>query len=117
MQNKLLRLTFLVCLAVVMSSATGASWNRGVAAEVGDIAEFYSVHSYYTPWNTDSDVATVLDSYKKTDGYKTYIWNEMAAVGMPKLPKRLRNTIYLPSAPTWLYLMPTACRRSLLPES
>jgi hypothetical protein len=73
-------------VVMVEASTTGASWNRGVAAEVGDIADFYSVHSYYTPWNTDSDVATVLDSYKKTEGYKTYIWNEVSAVGMPKLP-------------------------------
>jgi beta-mannanase len=76
-------------VVMVEASSTHSTWNRLVAAEVGDVADFYSVHSYYTPWNADSDVATVLGSYAGTEGYKTYVWNEVAAAGKPKLPVAL----------------------------
>jgi aspartate 1-decarboxylase len=76
-------------VVMVEASSTNASWNRAVAAEVGDMADFYSVHSYYTPYNTNSDVGTVLSSYTKTGDYKTYVWNEAAIAGKPKLPVAL----------------------------
>ena len=76
-------------VVMVESSQTNSAWNYAVAAEVGDMADFYVVHSYYTPYNTNSDVATVLSSYTKTEGYKTYVWNEAARAGKPKLPVAL----------------------------
>jgi hypothetical protein len=76
-------------VVMVEASSTSVSWNSSVATEVGDLADFYSVHSYYTPYNTNSDVATVLGSYTKTGGYKTYVWNEVAKAGKPKLPVAL----------------------------
>lgn len=76
-------------VVMVEASGTHATWNNLVATEVGDLADFYSVHSYYTPWNSNSDVATVLGSYKNTEGYKTYVWNTVAAAGKPTLPVAL----------------------------
>ena len=38
-----------VGVVMVEASGTHATWNSLVATEVGDIADFYSVHSYYTP--------------------------------------------------------------------
>jgi hypothetical protein len=76
-------------VVMVEAASTHSSWNTGVAAQVGDMADFYIVHSYYTPWNTDSDVETVLNSYKNTEGYKNYVWNTVAAAGMPQLPLAL----------------------------
>lgn len=73
-------------VVMVEASGTHSTWNNLVAAEVGNLADFYSVHSYYTPYNTNSDVATVLGSYTKTEGYKNYVWNEVTTAGMPKLP-------------------------------
>jgi hypothetical protein len=73
-------------VVMVEAASTNNSWNAGVAAQVGDIADFYVVHSYYTPYNTNSDVATVLSSYNKTEGYKNYVWATVEAAGMPKLP-------------------------------
>jgi Glycosyl hydrolase family 26/Carbohydrate binding module (family 35)/Secretion system C-terminal sorting domain len=73
-------------VVMVEASATHSTWNNLVAAEVGNLADFYSVHSYYTPYNTNSDVATVLGSYSNTEGYKNYVWNEVNRAGMPKLP-------------------------------
>jgi beta-mannanase len=76
-------------VVMVEAASTNASWNTAVAAQVGDIADFYIVHSYYTPWNTNSDVATVLNSYSHTEGYRTYVRNTVAAAGMPELPVAL----------------------------
>lgn len=76
-------------VVMVEAASTNSSWNTGVAAQVGDIADFYIVHSYYTPWNTNSDVATVLNSYRNTEGYINYVRNTVSAAGMPELPVAL----------------------------
>ncbi len=68
------------------SSTAGANWNRNVAAQAGDNADFYVVHSYFTPWNTNSGVETILNSCQKASDYIAYIWNEVAAAGKPALP-------------------------------
>lgn len=73
-------------VVMVEAASTHSSWNTGVASQVGDIADFYVVHSYYTPWNSNSDVATVLSSYSHTEGYRTYVRNTVAAAGMTELP-------------------------------
>jgi len=76
-------------VVMVEAASTHNSWNTGVAAQVGDIADFYVVHSYYTPYNTNSDVATVLGSYNKTEGYRNYVRATVEAAGMPMLPVAL----------------------------
>jgi len=70
-------------------SSSMPSWNRDVAAKAGDKADFYVVHSYFTPYNQNSDVSTILNSYSTTGNYKTYIWNEIQTEGKPKLPVAL----------------------------
>ena len=67
------------------SSAT-ANWNKDVAAQAGDKADFYIVHSYFTPYNENSTVETILNSFKKTGSYKSYVWSELDKVGKPHLP-------------------------------
>lgn len=76
-------------VVMVEAASTHASWNTGVASQVGDIADFYVVHSYYTPWNANSDVTTVLNSYSQTEGYRNYVRNTVTAAGMPELPVAL----------------------------
>ncbi len=76
-------------VVMVEAASTHASWNTAVASRVGDIADFYVVHSYYTPWNSNSDVATVLNSYSHTEGYRTYVRNTVTDAGMPELPVAL----------------------------
>lgn len=73
-------------VVMVEAASTHSSWNTGVASQVGDIADFYVVHSYYTPWNANSDLATVLNSYNQTEGYRTYVRNTVTSAGMPELP-------------------------------
>ena len=76
-------------VVMVEAASTHASWNTAVASRVGDIADFYVVHSYYTPWNSNSDVTTVLNSYSHTEGYRTYVRNTVTDAGMPELPVAL----------------------------
>ena len=48
------------------NSTTNSTWNRDVASQAGDKADFYVVHSYFTPYNQNSNVETILSSYNKT---------------------------------------------------
>jgi hypothetical protein len=70
-------------------SSSNPDWNKDVAAQTGDKADFYVVHSYFTPYNTNSDVAAVLGSYTSTGSYKSYVWSEVAKAGKPQLPVAL----------------------------
>jgi hypothetical protein len=78
-------------IGVVMadSPSAGSGWNQGVAAQVGNKADFYVVHSYFTPYNQNSDVATILNSYTNTGNYKSYVWSELDKIGKPHLPVAL----------------------------
>ena len=76
-------------VVMVEGSGTHASWNGAVAAEVGDMADFWSVHSYFTPYHQDSDVATVLASHANTEGYINYVWTTVEGAGKPRLPVAL----------------------------
>ena len=70
-------------------SSSNPTWNKDVAAQAGDEADFYVVHSYYTPYNQNSDVETILGSYIKTGAYKAYVWGELDKAGKPHLPVAL----------------------------
>ncbi len=70
-------------------SSANASWNKDVAAQAGEKADFYVVHSYFTPYNQNSDVETILSSPAKTASYKTYVWGELDKAGKPHLPVAL----------------------------
>lgn len=70
-------------------SESAPTWNKDVATQVGDIADFYIVHSYFTPYNQNSDYATILNSASGTGLYNTYVWDEVAKAGKPKLPVAL----------------------------
>lgn len=78
-------------IGVVMAeaSSSGSSWNKAVAEQVGDKADFYIVHSYFTPYNENSTAETILSSYTKTGTYKAYVWQEVDKAGKPHLPVAL----------------------------
>lgn len=65
------------------------TWNKDVAAVAGNAADFYVVHSYYTPYAQNSTLETILNSYSKTGDYKAYVYNEVDKAGMPHLPVAL----------------------------
>ena len=68
------------------NSTANSTWNKDVATQAGDKADFYIVHSYFTPYNQNSDPETILNSFNKTGNYKTYVWGELDKVGKPHLP-------------------------------
>jgi hypothetical protein len=76
-------------LVMAEASSTSPGWNMEVAARAGDYADFYCVHSYFTPWNANSDVETILDSYTRTGEFINYVWSEAEKAGKPKLPVAL----------------------------
>jgi hypothetical protein len=74
-------------LVMCESSSTGtSSWDKDVASVAGDAADFYIIHSYYTPYNENSTLETILNSYHKTGGYKNYLYQETDKAGKPRLP-------------------------------
>jgi Secretion system C-terminal sorting domain len=38
------------------------TWNNGVISQVNSVADYYIVHSYYTPYNTNSNATDILNS-------------------------------------------------------
>ena len=71
---------------VVEEKSTSSGWNEALFAVAGDKVDFYSVHSYFTPWNQNSSADVVLNSYAKAGQYKTYIWNGLQNQSKPLKP-------------------------------
>jgi len=79
-------------IGVVMLDAYSSSqpyWNKQVATEVGDKADFYIVHSYFTPYNTNSLPAVILSSPPSAGTIINYVWDQVALAGKGKLPVAL----------------------------
>lgn len=62
------------------------TWNSGVIAQVNNTADFYIVHNYYTPFNTNSNASTILATATSvTQGMMSYVkQNILANSGMLK---------------------------------
>jgi hypothetical protein len=48
-------------------------WNQGMMKEAGNLADFIIVHSYHTPYQENSTVATILNSAVKSKDFMQYI--------------------------------------------
>lgn len=62
------------------------NWNEGMMPEVGDIADFLVVHSYFTPYNEDSPVSTILSSHDVPHEIMSAVVSDMNEAGKPMLP-------------------------------
>jgi len=62
------------------------NWNKEVIGQVGAKIDFYIVHSYFTPYQTNSIPDVILNSPAKIAGYKSYVQNECSAQGKPVVP-------------------------------
>jgi hypothetical protein len=62
------------------------TWNKDLISHVGGKADFYIVHSYFTPYNQNSTPDVILSSASQVSGYKTYVQNELIAQGKPVVP-------------------------------
>jgi len=57
------------------------NWNRGVIPQIADKADFLIVHSYYTPYNENSTISTILNSATKTKGFKDFVLSNLKTYG------------------------------------
>jgi hypothetical protein len=48
-------------------------WNKGMMKQIANDADFLIVHSYYTSYQENSSVATILNSAANTKNYKNYV--------------------------------------------
>ena len=62
------------------------NWNEQVMPEVGDLVDFLAVHSYFTPYNENSSVSTILNSHHVPQDIMTVLENDMADAGKTMLP-------------------------------
>ncbi len=61
-------------------------WNEGMMAEVGDLADYLIVHSYFTPYNENSTVSTILNSYGVPGEIMSAMVSDMDEAGKPMIP-------------------------------
>jgi len=68
------------------ASASLGNWNRDVALQAGEQADFYIVHNYFTPYNQNSGIETILNSPGKVGSFRNYVDNCMDLAGKPHRP-------------------------------
>ncbi len=73
-----------VCLEAANSGF--ANWNKDLIAHVGGKADFYIVHSYFTPYQGNSTADVILNSPLMISGYKSYVQSELIAQGKNPAP-------------------------------
>lgn len=80
-------------IGVVMFNAEESSydpnqsdWNEQVLKEVGDLADFLSVHTYFTPKGKNLDADSILHLYGEVGEIMDVIKGDLAEVGRPMIP-------------------------------
>ncbi len=68
-------------------TSTTTGWNNGLLAAAGNTPDFYIVHSYYTPYNTNSGAAAILNTpLTVTKDVMTCVKQSVSAAGMAQKP-------------------------------
>ena len=63
-------------------TATDQTWNQGLFSNISNAPDYYIVHSYYTPYKTNSTAAAILDSASSnTQRILDYVKSNMALNG------------------------------------
>ncbi|WP_153800848.1 alpha-L-arabinofuranosidase [Foetidibacter luteolus] len=71
-------------------TATDKSWNSGVLAQAGNAADYYILHSYYTPFNANSTPSEILASAPKvTAEMMQHVKSSATAAGVSMKPVAL----------------------------
>ncbi|MGN6490867.1 MAG: alpha-L-arabinofuranosidase [Agriterribacter sp.] len=66
---------------------TDKNWNKGVLTAIDDKADYYIVHSYYTPYNTNSTAAAILATPADVTAHiMEYLEQTIAANGAAQKP-------------------------------
>ena len=72
---------------------TDKTWNTGVLAQAASSADFYIVHSYYTPYQTNASADVILNTaIDNTDAIMTYLNTTFTNAGVS--PKPVAMTEY-----------------------
>lgn len=61
-------------------------WNEGLMPLAGHLADFLSVHSYFTPYDQDSPPGTILNSHNVPGNIYAVLEADMAEAGKEMLP-------------------------------
>lgn len=68
-------------------NSTDQNWNTGVFANAGEEPDFYIIHSYYTPFNTNSNAADILNTATSvTRDMMEYVTSAVTTAGRSQKP-------------------------------
>ncbi len=71
-------------------NSTDRNWNSGVFVNAGDTPDFYIIHSYYTPFDTNSNATDILNTATTvTRDMAEYVSSSVTAAGLPQKPVAL----------------------------
>lgn len=69
------------------ADATNKTWNQGVLSEAGSDADFFIVHDYFTPYQTNSSVNDILTTgYTIPVSAMNYLQQQFSQYGIPPKP-------------------------------
>jgi len=72
------------------ATATDKSWNQGIFQKAGNVPDYYIIHSYYTPFQTNSTAADILTTASKvTTDMMAYVKTAMINAGVTVKPVAL----------------------------
>ncbi|MBN2775903.1 MAG: PEGA domain-containing protein [Prolixibacteraceae bacterium] len=61
-------------------------WNELMMPEISDLADFYIVHNYYTPYDENSDAQTILNTFERSEEFKNSVNADLAEAGFGPAP-------------------------------
>lgn len=76
--------------AASWATQTDKSWNQGVLQQAGASADFFIVHDYFTPYNTNSSADDILNTGTTVPAaVMDYLKAQFSAYGVPEKPVAL----------------------------
>lgn len=80
---------FIGAVAAEAAGSAAANWNVDLMKEIGNDIDYYIIHSYYTPYNQNSNADVILKAPAQTRGYMNYLASCASQAGMPMKPVAL----------------------------
>lgn len=83
-------------IGIVMYEADGGgsseltrTWNQGVISQVGELADFSSVHNYFGPYGQNSSADVILNTHEQVGEIKNSVVQSYINAGIEPLPTAL----------------------------
>jgi hypothetical protein len=77
---------FIGAVASESSGSGPANWNVDMMKEMGDVIDYYIIHSYFTPYNQNSNADVILKTPAQTQGYFNYLTSCATQAGQAMKP-------------------------------